>query len=88
MLKFFTRKPVHVPTDAKETLEGVQLWDVRWKSYHHTNDYSLYAHEREELMSFTSEEDALKFQTALSEAMTLLRYSGKVLTKVEVRKQP
>ena len=68
-----------------ETIEVVQLWEVRWHSRH--GEYS--GDIRPEVEAFTSEADAEEFATALRNAFALTRTkSGNGVTVTKAESQP
>ena len=58
-------------SNATRLIENVQTWEVRWVAYNHWGETCSNVEPQVEV--FTSEEDAIAFDEALSQAIDLLR---------------
>jgi hypothetical protein len=77
-MKWF-RKDVSAPSGEKVTLEGVQLWMVRW-----TSRYGEYhGNVQSEAAAFTTQEDAEHFAQSLRDAFELIRHTSQAYVEVE-----
>jgi hypothetical protein len=79
-----TLKKTDIPVDEITTVDGVQVWSVRWKS-RNSDGYASYGSVREEVEVFLCEENAKNFKVALQNAFGLLRYSFG--TEVNIKKE-
>ena len=61
-----------IPSGQKQVVQAVETWEVRWQSRYGTYSYDT----KNEVMVFTSEEDAKKFADALKDAFKLTRNTG------------
>jgi hypothetical protein len=78
---FFKKLTVPASTETK-TVDSVQLWEVRWRSWH--SKYDCDGHP--EMEAFPSEEMAQEFAAAINDAYALLRFSGDMRPAVGVKK--
>ena len=76
----WVKKKVATLADSEDTtIEGVQLWLVRWTSRYD----SWHADTQKEVEAFASKETANRFATDLRNAFKLIRHTSRTTVTVE-----